>query len=160
MLGLYLAGFVARIDHRAAAEELDSQVQRYAVHSGAAAVPHADAVVAGAAADGSRAHLSCGSAGTIIVCVTLALWVLAHLPVMHTASGALTAPAAGRQRDRTAGPLHRAGDCAAGLQLEDRHRPAVERAGARGDGEHDGHALRRRPEHAGAATCRPRCTTT
>ena len=58
--------------------------------------------------------------------------------------------ATGRQRDRQAGTLHRAGDCATGIQLEDRYRPGVERAGARGDGEHDGHALRRGPEHAGA----------
>jgi ferrous iron transport protein B len=31
-------------------------------------------------------------AGTVILCVTLALWVLAHLPVIHTASGQMAAP--------------------------------------------------------------------
>jgi ferrous iron transport protein B len=31
-------------------------------------------------------------AGTIILCVTLALWVLAHLPIVHVAGGAYTAP--------------------------------------------------------------------
>jgi ferrous iron transport protein B len=31
-------------------------------------------------------------AGTIILSVTLALWVLAHLPIVHTAGGAYTAP--------------------------------------------------------------------
>jgi ferrous iron transport protein B len=31
-------------------------------------------------------------AGTIIVSVTIALWILAHLPVIHTASGAWSAP--------------------------------------------------------------------
>ena len=39
-----------------------------------------------------RARIFMRNAGTIIVGVTLALWVLAHLPVMHTASGQLTAP--------------------------------------------------------------------
>jgi len=40
-----------------------------------------------------RARIFLRTAGTIIVAVTLALWVLAHLPVMHTATGALSAPA-------------------------------------------------------------------
>jgi len=31
-------------------------------------------------------------AGTIILCVTLALWVLAHLPIVHVAGSAYTAP--------------------------------------------------------------------
>ena len=39
-----------------------------------------------------RARIFLRQAGTIILCVTLALWVLAHLPVMHTATGVLTAP--------------------------------------------------------------------
>jgi ferrous iron transport protein B len=39
-----------------------------------------------------RARIFMRTAGTIIVGVTLSLWVLAHLPVMHTATGALTAP--------------------------------------------------------------------
>ncbi len=39
-----------------------------------------------------RARIFLRQAGTIILCVTLALWVLAHLPVIQTASGALTAP--------------------------------------------------------------------
>ena len=46
-----------RNDHRVAAEELHPQVQRDAVHSGAAAVPHAHAALAGAAPGGPRAHL-------------------------------------------------------------------------------------------------------
>jgi ferrous iron transport protein B len=92
-----------------------------------------------------RARIFLRQAGTIILCVTLALWVLAHLPVIQAASGSDLRAGAGRQRDRPPGPLHRAGHCAAGLQLEDRHRPALERAGPRGDGQHHGHALRRRP---------------
>jgi ferrous iron transport protein B len=40
-----------------------------------------------------RARIFLRQAGTIILCVTLALWVLAHLPIVHTANGAWSAPA-------------------------------------------------------------------
>jgi len=39
-----------------------------------------------------RARVFLRQAGTIILCVTLALWVLAHLPVIHTVGGQLSAP--------------------------------------------------------------------
>jgi ferrous iron transport protein B len=39
-----------------------------------------------------RARIFLRNAGTIIVGVTMALWVLAHLPVIHTAAGAWSAP--------------------------------------------------------------------
>jgi len=39
-----------------------------------------------------RARIFLRNAGTIILCVTLALWVLAHLPLMHSASGAYISP--------------------------------------------------------------------
>jgi len=39
-----------------------------------------------------RARIFLKNAGRIIVGVTLALWVMAHLPIMHTATGAWTAP--------------------------------------------------------------------
>jgi len=39
-----------------------------------------------------RAGVFLRNAGTVILCVTLALWVLAHLPVMHTPSGSYAAP--------------------------------------------------------------------
>ncbi len=39
-----------------------------------------------------RARVFLRQAGTVILCVTLALWVLAHLPVIPTASGGVTAP--------------------------------------------------------------------
>ena len=39
-----------------------------------------------------RARIFLRQAGTIILLVTLALWVLAHLPVMHSAAGTWTAP--------------------------------------------------------------------
>ncbi|HWG21718.1 MAG TPA: ferrous iron transporter B [Terracidiphilus sp.] len=39
-----------------------------------------------------RARIFLRQAGTIILCVTLALWVLAHLPIVHTAQGTWSAP--------------------------------------------------------------------
>lgn len=39
-----------------------------------------------------RARVFLRQAGTIILCVTLALWVLAHLPVIHVAGGAYQTP--------------------------------------------------------------------
>jgi ferrous iron transport protein B len=39
-----------------------------------------------------RARIFLRQAGTIILLVTLALWVLAHLPVVHTATGSIAAP--------------------------------------------------------------------
>jgi ferrous iron transport protein B len=39
-----------------------------------------------------RGRVFLRQAGTIILCVTLALWVLAHLPVMHAAGGEISAP--------------------------------------------------------------------
>jgi ferrous iron transport protein B len=39
-----------------------------------------------------RAKIFLRQAGTVILCVTMALWVLAHLPVIHTATGTMAAP--------------------------------------------------------------------
>ena len=39
-----------------------------------------------------RARVFLRQAGTVILCVTLALWVLAHLPIIHTAAGTFVAP--------------------------------------------------------------------
>jgi len=39
-----------------------------------------------------RARVFLRQAGTVILCVTLALWVLAHIPVVHTAGGTISAP--------------------------------------------------------------------
>jgi ferrous iron transport protein B len=39
-----------------------------------------------------RARVFLRQAGTIILCVTLALWVLAHLPVVHVGGGSYAAP--------------------------------------------------------------------
>ncbi|MDR3723076.1 MAG: ferrous iron transporter B [Terracidiphilus sp.] len=40
-----------------------------------------------------RARVFLRQAGTIILCVTMALWILAHLPITHNAAGALQTPA-------------------------------------------------------------------
>jgi len=39
-----------------------------------------------------RARIFLYQAGTVILCVTLALWVLAHVPLVHDATGALASP--------------------------------------------------------------------
>jgi ferrous iron transport protein B len=39
-----------------------------------------------------RAHVFLRQAGTIILCVTLALWALAHLPLIHASGGGISAP--------------------------------------------------------------------
>jgi len=39
-----------------------------------------------------RAHVFLRQAGTVILCVTLALWVLAHLPVIQSPTGQISAP--------------------------------------------------------------------
>ena len=39
-----------------------------------------------------RARVFLRQAGTVILCVTLALWVLAHVPVIHTPGGTISAP--------------------------------------------------------------------
>jgi ferrous iron transport protein B len=39
-----------------------------------------------------RAKVFLRQAGTIILCVTMALWVLAHLPVIHTPGGSIATP--------------------------------------------------------------------
>ncbi len=150
MLGLYVAGFVAAFT---TARLLKSSILKSSDTPFILELPQyrmPTLYSLGAAAVGSRAHLCAEWRERSSSRVTLALWVLAHLPVIHTAAGALERAATGRLAHRPPRPLHRAGDCAARLQLEDRHRPAVERAGARSDGQHHGNALRRRPEHAGA----------
>ncbi len=96
-----------------------------------------------------RAKVFLHQAGTVILCVTMALWVLAHLPIVHTAHGTWSAPGLAESVVGRLGHLMEPADCAAGFQLEDRDRAGVERAGARGDGEHDGHAVRGRSADAG-----------
>ncbi len=91
MLGLYLAGFVAAFT---TARLLKSSILKSSDTPFILELPQyrMPTLYSLALRLLDRARIFMKTAGTIIVAVTLALWVLAHLPVMHTASGALTAP--------------------------------------------------------------------
>ncbi len=91
MLGLYLAGFVAAFT---TARLLKSSILRSSDTPFILELPQyrMPTLFSLALRLMDRARIFMRTAGTIIVAVTLALWVLAHLPVMHTAAGALTAP--------------------------------------------------------------------
>ncbi len=91
MLGLYLAGFVAAF---ATARLLKSSILKssdtpFILELPQYRMPTLRSLVLRLM---DRARIFLRTAGTIILMVTLALWVLAHLPVAHTASGSLTAP--------------------------------------------------------------------
>ena len=91
MLGLYVAGFVAAFT---TARLLKSSILKSSDTPFILELPQyrMPTVYSLALRLLDRARIFMKTAGTIIVAVTLALWVLAHLPVMHTASGTLTAP--------------------------------------------------------------------
>jgi ferrous iron transport protein B len=91
MLGLYVAGFVAAFT---TARLLKSSVLKSSDTPFILELPQyrMPTLYSLALRLVDRARIFLRNAGTIIVGVTLALWVMAHLPVMHTASGAWTAP--------------------------------------------------------------------
>ncbi len=91
MLGLYVAGFVAAFT---TARLLKSSVLKSSDTPFILELPQyrMPTLYSLALRLVDRARIFMRNAGTIIVGVTLALWVMAHLPVMHTASGAWTAP--------------------------------------------------------------------
>ena len=91
MLGLYVAGFVAAFT---TARLLKSSILKSSDTPFILELPQyrMPTVQSLALRLIDRARIFVRNAGTIIVCVTLALWVLAHLPVIHTAAGTLTAP--------------------------------------------------------------------
>ncbi len=92
MLGLYLAGFVAAFT---TARLLKSSILKSSDTPFILELPQyrMPTVRSLALRLMDRAHVFLRQAGTIIVAVTMALWVLAQLPVVHTATGALSAPA-------------------------------------------------------------------
>jgi ferrous iron transport protein B len=92
MLGLYLAGFVAAFT---TARLLKSSVLKSSDTPFILELPQYRMPTPYSLALRlvDRARIFLRNAGTIIVAVTLALWVMAHLPIVHTAGGALTAPA-------------------------------------------------------------------
>ena len=91
MLGLYLAGFVAAFT---TARLLKSSILKSSDTPFILELPQyrMPTLYSLALRLMDRARIFLRTAGTIIVAVTLALWVLAHLPVTHTAAGALAAP--------------------------------------------------------------------
>ena len=91
MLGLYVAGFVAAFT---TARLLKSSILKSSDTPFILELPQYRMPTARSLALRliDRARIFMHNAGTIIVGVTLALWILAHLPIMHTASGAFTAP--------------------------------------------------------------------
>ena len=91
MLGLYLAGFVAAFT---TARLLKSSILKSSDTPFILELPQyrMPTLYSLALRLVDRARIFLKNAGTIIVAVTLALWVMAHLPVMHTAGGAFAAP--------------------------------------------------------------------
>lgn len=91
MLGLYVAGFVAAFT---TARLLKSSVLKSSDTPFILELPQyrMPTLYSLALRLVDRARIFLRNAGTIIVVVTLALWVMAHLPILQTASGAWTAP--------------------------------------------------------------------
>jgi ferrous iron transport protein B len=91
MLGLYLAGFVAAFT---TARLLKSSILRSSDTPFILELPQyrMPTLYSLALRLMDRARIFMKTAGTIIVGVTLVLWALAHLPIIHTAAGALSAP--------------------------------------------------------------------
>ena len=88
-------------------------------------------------------------AGTVILLVTVVLWVMAHLPYTGGKAPAIENSLAGTI-GRTIEPAHQA----AGLQLEDRHRPDHIVGRARNHHRHPGRHLRHGPGLAGAGSAK------
>ena len=91
MLGLYLAGFVAAMT---TAWLLKSSILKSSETPFILELPQYRRPTLRALGMRlyDRARVFLRQAGTVILCVTLVLWALAHLPVMHLASGAWTIP--------------------------------------------------------------------
>jgi len=91
MLGLYLAGFVAAMT---TAWLLKSSILKSSEAPFILELPQyrMPTVRSLALRLLDRARVFLKQAGTVILCVTLALWVLAHLPIVHTAAGTMAAP--------------------------------------------------------------------
>lgn len=92
MLGLYVAGFVAAFT---TARLLKSSILKSSDTPFILELPQYRMPTLRSLALRllDRARIFLQNAGKIIVAVTMALWVLAQLPMIHTANGALSAPA-------------------------------------------------------------------
>ena len=91
MLGLYVAGFVAAFTTARLLKSsiLKSSDTPFILELPQYRMPTLRSLVLRLV---DRAHIFLRNAGTIIVAVTIVLWVLAHLPLLHTAGGTFTAP--------------------------------------------------------------------
>ena len=91
MLGLYVAGFVAAFT---TARLLKSSILKSSDTPFILELPQYRMPTLRSLALRlvDRARIFMRTAGTIIVAVTMALWLLAHIPVMHTAAGTFRAP--------------------------------------------------------------------
>ncbi len=91
MLGLYMAGFVAAMT---TAWLLKSSILKSSETPFILELPQyrRPTVRALTMRLFDRAKVFLRQAGTVILCVTLVLWALAHLPIIHTAAGNWTAP--------------------------------------------------------------------
>jgi ferrous iron transport protein B len=91
MLGLYVAGFVAAFT---TARLLKSSILKSSETPFILELPQYRMPTLQSLARRliDRARIFMKTAGTVIVSVVLALWVLAHLPVVHTAAGSFAAP--------------------------------------------------------------------
>jgi ferrous iron transport protein B len=91
MLGLYLAGFVAAMT---TAWLLKSSILKSSETPFILELPQYRRPTLRALSMRlvDRARVFLRQAGTVILCVTLVLWALEHLPVIHMASGAWTVP--------------------------------------------------------------------
>jgi ferrous iron transport protein B len=91
MLGLYLAGFVAAFT---TARLLKSSILKSSDTPFILELPQyrMPTLYSLGLRLMDRARIFLYNAGTIIVAVTMALWVLAHLPLIHTAAGSIAAP--------------------------------------------------------------------
>jgi len=91
MLGLYVAGFVAAFTTARLLKSsiLKSSDTPFILELPQYRMPTVQSLTLRVI---DRGRIFMKNAGTVIVSVTLALWVLAHLPVIHTAMGTLAAP--------------------------------------------------------------------
>ncbi|HKF46773.1 MAG TPA: ferrous iron transporter B [Terracidiphilus sp.] len=91
MLGLYVAGFVAAMTtaHLLKSSILKSSETPFILELPQYRRPTLRALSMRLV---DRARIFIRQAGTVILAVTIALWILAHLPIIHTAAGTWTAP--------------------------------------------------------------------
>lgn len=91
MLSLYVAGFVAAMTtaHLLKSSILKSSETPFILELPQYRMPTLRSLSMRLV---DRARIFLRQAGTIILCVTMALWVLAHLPIAHTATGGWATP--------------------------------------------------------------------